>query len=258
MSEKSKRLINAEDLYTQGIHFNDLSEHLDKNSASVEGTVNHLDEIATLKQIYAFEDIGREVEETRNSLMENYNKRTVFGLAKTQLRDDDQDRLNGAVQRWWARFTDRIEDKVFTVTTRSDIPSEKLIVGPQAFMNVEISDRFDDEIRDFHEACANTLVGNYTSAEFMALRGTEGLLRKWYDHETDEEHEYEDWYGAIDQMTSEQAGSEEKSLKLLDYLRDRRNEVAHPDRHSDKQDAENTLRNAFEVAEELISDIQDS
>ena len=110
---------------------------------------------------------------------------------------------------------------------------------------------------DFREACVNTLVGNHTSAEFMALRATEGLLRKWYEHETDEDHQYEDWYGAIEQMTSEHDGSSPKNLKLLDYLRDRRNEVAHPDRHSDKQDAEVTLQNAFEVAEELIMDIQE-
>jgi len=230
---------------------------LDKNSASVEKTVNLLDEISALKQLYLFEDIGRDIEETRNSLLEEYDRTTVFGLAKTQLKDDDQDKLNGAVQRWWARFTDRISDDVFVVTSHSEIPSGKLLAGPRAFIGVEVSDRFDDEMRDFQEACANTLVGNHTSAEFMSLRGTEGILRKWYDHETDEEHEYESWYGAIDQMTSEQTGSAGKKLKLLDYLRDRRNEVAHPDRHSDRKDAENTLRNSFAVVEQLITDIQE-
>lgn len=255
MSEESKRVITAEDLYSQGIYFNNLSNHLDKNSASVEDAVNHLNEISNLKDIKFFEDIGEEAEQTRDSLLENYDRRTVFGLAKTQLKDDDQDQLNGVVQRWWTRFTDRIEDRVFPVTTQSDIPSEKLLIGPEAFINIEVSDRFDDEMEDFREACVNTLVGNHTSAEFMFLRGTEGVLRKWYSAETDENQEYSDWYGAIDQMTSEQDASH-KNLKLLDYLRDRRNEVAHPDRHSDKRDAENTLRNAFEVAEELITDVQ--
>lgn len=255
MSEESKRLITAEDLYSQGVYFNRLSDHLDKNSASVEEVVNYLDEISNLENIRFFEDIGEEADQTRNSLLENYDRRTVFGLAKTQLNDDDQDQLNGAVQRWWTRFTDRVEDKVFPVTTQSDIPSEKLLMGPGAFIDVEVSDRFEDEMEDFQEACVNALVGNHTSAEFMALRGTEGILRKWYEAETDENHEYSDWYSAIEQMTSEQTGSH-KNLKLLDYLRDRRNEVAHPDRHSDKRDAENTLRNAFEVAEELITDIQ--
>ncbi|MFC7044603.1 hypothetical protein ACFQH6_03500 [Halobacteriaceae archaeon GCM10025711] len=257
MDENTKRFINPRILYRQAINFERLINHLEKSSVSVEKTVNLLEDLAVLKEIHGFEPIGIQIAETRDQLLEENTMKTAWGLAKTQVSDGDHDRLYRLSERWKTRFQDTVNEKVFTTTAFTDIPPAKLSKGAEAFFSIEIGEEFSDEVRDLNEACTNLLCANHTSAEFMALRGTEGVIRKWFDHETDEDIEYKDWYGAIDRMTSDETVPPRKDLKLLDYLRDRRNEVAHPDRHSTKRDAENTLRNAFEVTESLIRDIQE-
>lgn len=256
MSESSKRRLNPSDLLHQSVALNRLDDHLDQSNPLVADAVEELETIARLQNVVDVEDIGKEAEHWRNYLSTEYGTKNALGISKS-LDNEHKSELRGKVNAWWAKFEQHVSDEVYTVNSASDIPSDKLFSGSSSFLNVPVSDELETEIHDFDDACIEVLIGSYTSAEFLSLRATEGVLRRWFEVTTSEDLEYESWYTAIESATSREDSNRRKDLKLLDYLRDRRNEVAHPDRRSDRRDAETTLKNAFVVTETLIAEINE-
>jgi hypothetical protein len=130
--------------------------------------------------------------------------------------------------------------------------------GPQAFLSVELGEKYDSTHRELGEACSNLLVGTYTSAEFMALRSIEGLLRQWYESVSDGEiEEHPNWHNVFGALEKSENVEEFEGMHSLDILRERRKEVAHPDRHSTMRDAETRLNQAFELTEKIVEKIED-
>lgn len=256
MSDSSKRHLNPNDLLQQSIALNRLDENLEKSNPSVADAVEELETIAKLRNVFYVEEIGEQAEDWRNYLSTEYGTRNALGLSKS-LDNEHKSELRGKVAGWWAKFEQHVSDEVYTVNSASDIPSKKLFSGSSEFLDVPVSNELEAEIHDFDEACIGVLIGSYTSAEFLSLRATEGVLRRWFEVTTSEDLEYTSWYSAIESATSGEGSNRRKDLKLLDYLRDRRNEVAHPDRRSDRRDAETTLKNAFVVTETLIAEINE-
>jgi hypothetical protein len=253
--EDSLAPISTQEVARFSLAFDNLKEHLGKGAPSVEGTVEQLAILEDLQSYRVFSSIGGKCGNWREHILEEYNMKGPLGLT-TRINDDHKADLLESVQVWRTQFYDGIGDLV-TVTPSTDLPTSKLRTGPEAFMELDADtlNQYPDVVGDLQEACGALLVGIPTCSEFISLRSVEGILRQWHSVEVEEETDYDGWYRAIKEMSNERYTDGPKELALLDYLRERRNEVAHPDRRSTRRDAERTLQNAFDVVEHLIIDM---
>lgn len=254
--EEPVTVMGPRELGKYAVSFDRLHNHLNEGNPSVKKTVEVLESLEGLKNIKEFTDIGQQVSDWRESLLKSHDFTGPLGVMSLNLNSEVHEDLKTATQSWRTRFYDRVEEKLVVATPETDLPIGKLIEGPTSFMNLQGYEGYESEIRDLYEACASILVSSYTSAEFMALRAVEGVLRKWHKEEVNEEEDYSGWAAAIQDISDSDDGNGPKELRLLDYLRERRNEVAHPDRHSTIRDAENTLRQAMDVVETLILELE--
>jgi len=112
------------------------------------------------------------------------------------------------------------------------------------------------EQQGLDEVTSCLLCGNYTSAEFMALRTVESLLRRWYEGKTDSKLERESWGEILEQLNDLYPKPQRpKELSLLDYLRERRNEIAHPEALPSEEEATATFLNVIKVCKTITREL---
>lgn len=187
------------------------------------------------EQIRSFEDIGREAKAYHDKLS-NYKE--------TKVSEVDKNSLRNARSRWDTLARERLQG-LYLVTPKSRIDPKHLMQGCAGFLDsgyFALLSRI--EVSDLNEACRCILVGSATAAEHIALRAAESLLRRWFEYKTGNKLSWGTWGTVLDKLV--QAYPERKrpkEISLLGYLKQRRDEVAHPQRVSKLSDAEATLMN---------------
>ncbi|UOO96392.1 hypothetical protein MUK72_06735 [Halococcus dombrowskii] len=107
---------------------------------------------------------------------------------------------------------------------------------------------------DLAEACRTAAASCPTATVFLCLRAVEERLGTWYVTETDHSIDTETFGQVLSNLDDTYDESSRPSiLSHLDYLRDRRNEVAHPTHSPNMQEAVSTLV----TVRQTISDIQE-
>jgi len=187
------------------------------------------------ERIHSFEDIGDEAKHY-DDMLSNYAKSEVSTQTKNVLRD--------ARAKWHALICERLQDR-YLVTPVSLINPKKLMQGIGGFMSQKLLSLLKAiEVSDLDEACRCILIGSATAAEHIALRAAESLLRRWYERKTGKKLSRGTWGTVLDRLVKEYPeNSRPKEIILLGYLKQRRDEVAHPDRVSKIAEAETTLMN---------------
>lgn len=105
---------------------------------------------------------------------------------------------------------------------------------------------------DIEESCRNLAFNCSTSAVFMALRAVEDRLQEWYTDKTGNsiaDRTFGQVLGELDDQFNQ--NDRPPILSHLNYLKERRNQVAHPERSPSAQEAESTLI----MVRETITDI---
>ena len=87
----------------------------------------------------------------------------------------------------------------------------------------------DIEKNDFMEAARCLLMQSWTAAAMIALRGLEGILRKYYEFKTEKEHGNRGMYALIEELQKTE-NIKHTLMGYLNYLRGIRNTAEHPDR----------------------------
>jgi hypothetical protein len=99
--------------------------------------------------------------------------------------------------------------------------------------------------------------GAPTGSVFLSLRAVEQRLREWYKIETGRDIEgrtFGEVIGELDDIyddDDDEKPDRPSILSHLDSLKERRNEVAHPERSADIQEAESTLFNVRQTIREI-------
>lgn len=243
MVNEGKMVFNALGVY--GIGYN--LERLEWAIATVHNAAELAPFFAALRwyeQVQSFEDIGREAKDLHNELS-GYGDKVVSDETKDELRD--------ARTRWDALARERMGD-LYLCTPSSKIDPKNLIKGAEGFLSKECLSSLEKIERiDLIEACGCILIGSVTAAEHIALRAAESLLRRWYKYKTNIKLEYKTWGVILDKLVKEypEEAKRPKELGSLGYLKQRRDEVAHPERISTFIEADATLMTVFSLIERL-------
>jgi len=193
------------------------------------------------EQVDSFEDIGREARGYHNMLSDYTESEVSVGT---------KDTLRKAVAKWDTLIRERLQD-LYLVTPKSIINPKKLMQGIKAFLDEQHLPLLEViEVSDLDEACRCILIGSATAGEHISLRAAESLLRRWYECKTDKKLSRGTWGTVLDRLVKEYPeNSRPKEIILLGYLKQRRDEVAHPDRVSRLTEAESTLMNVCSLLE---------
>jgi len=95
---------------------------------------------------------------------------------------------------------------------------------------------------DLTEACQTLAFECPTSTVFLSLRAVEDRLYEWYKNKTARDIQ-DRTFGQVLSELDDQYSDDDRPpiLSHLDFLKERRNQVAHPERSPDEQEAEDTL-----------------
>jgi len=193
-----------------------------------------------------FDFIGKEAERLISDFSEKYSQEGAC------LDSKDSESLKLTVTRWQERLQQISKNWLLTYPD-THIDAAKLTECPKAFLSDdELSVLSPLEEQSLREAASSLLLSNFTSAEFMALRTAESLLKKWYEKKTDKKLGRTTWGQVLDKLNEEFPKMERpKELHLLDYLREKRNEIAHPEVVSNSLAASTTLLNVISLCKNL-------
>jgi len=99
------------------------------------------------------------------------------------------------------------------------------------------------------EAALSLGSGAYTASEFMSLRTLESVCRRYYKQVKKEDFKGS-WASIIDEMADDPLFKSEAGA--LNYFREVRNRIGHPEGTSSKLDAESSYKMSVRLAKELV------
>jgi len=193
------------------------------------------------------ESIGKEADKWFSDFVKKYSSQE-----NACLDPKDHESLKLAIVRWEERLRE-IYKKWILSYPDTHIDVSKLREGAKAFLSGDEFSMLESlEEQSLGEAASSLLFANFTSAEFMALRTAESLLKKWYEKTTNRKLGRTTWGEVLDKLNEEFLEKERpKELLLLDYLRERRNEIAHPGALSNSVQASTTFFNVISLCQTL-------
>ncbi len=219
----------------------DIAYHLQRLGWAVETTKTitelapFLEILRQYEQILSFEDIGSGARFYHDMLLSR-GEQAISPAIKRDLRT--------ARVSWDTSARERLQD-MYQVVSKSIIDPKHLMQGCVGFIRKESLSLLERiEVSDLNEACNCILIGSATAAEHIALRAAESLLRRWYENKTDNKLHRRTGGTVLNRLAREYPENKRpKEIILLGYLKQRRDEVAHPDRVSTLTEAETTLMN---------------
>jgi len=195
--------------------------------------------------------IGDDAESKLQELKQRYYDDSKY------IQPPDISDLQNLVNRWLGRI-DVISQKWVLCIPQAHLEPSKLVSGIKGFLDEqEFSILSPLEQQGLNEAASCLLLNIFTCSEFIALRSVESLLRRWYEKKTSNILKQERWGDILDKLNSEYPKKSErpKELSLLDYLRERRNEIAHPEAISNPEQATSTFLNVIAVCKAVKGEL---
>lgn len=173
-----------------------------------------------------------------------------------KLDEDDGDSLAEAAKRWAHMIREEVrKEKRVSISNEGLFDSERAMENTEElFSDKAVWEKLPQQTKnDLQEACRALAFDCFTSAVIMALRAVEEQLQTWYKEETKRDIEDRTFGQVLSELDDSFSDDKPPILSHLDYLKDRRNQVAHPERSPGKQEAESTIV----MVRETITSIHD-
>lgn len=196
--------------------------------------------------------ITESIDEGMNEIQEYYSgfDEVMDGEKLTDLIDQ--------LDEWKDNYTSDIADMdVVSIVDRGLVDTRKIFRQPESIFEEEVWNWLDDlPQQDLIDACRTLALDMRTASSFLALRSVEYCLREWYYEQTGEMIKETAWGGVLDKLEEEHEDKHQPAvLSNLDYLKDKRNGIAHPDDEPSWDESEDTLftvrRTITEIYESL-------
>lgn len=246
-----KIILNPYELFLTGQWIDNLKNRLTQTIYwnPVKECLEHL---SKLKDTKNFEFIGEETETFVAELGDKYKY-----IVNAYLESQEREMLKSAVATWEGRLQEISRHWILSYP-ETHIEASKLNKGAKAFLKADEFTALELlEIQSLNEAASSLLFNNFISAEFMALRTAESLLKRWYERRTGNKLGRTTWGQVLDKLNQEYPKEDRpKELHLLDYLRERRNEIAHPEATSSSEEASTTFFNVISLWKNLYSKLK--
>lgn len=175
------------------------------------------------------------------------------------MEEDHLEDLAEHIGEWTDEYTSEIgEMDVVSIVDKGLIDTRQVFRNPESIFEDAIWEWLDEHPKqDIRHACRTLVLDMPTASSFLSLRVVEYCLREWYEEETGDRIENTAWGGVTRKIESEFDDDSEKPaiLSNLDYLREKRNGIAHPDDSPSWEEAEDTLFNVRRTITEIHKEL---
>jgi len=187
------------------------------------------------------------------------------------LSNADSQKLQQKAVTWANLLQESFKDEKRIPASKTGLlDTTKLVEEPEKLLSPYVWNWLDDTAKtDIEEACRSIAVGCPTGCVFLSLRAVEHSLRRWYESRY-EKIESTAWGAVLDELMEEYAAEEKKNdtvlsqlselppvLTNLYYLKEKRNEVGHPDHSPDEQEARRTLMIVAGTITDVYSELEE-
>lgn len=161
----------------------------------------------------------------------------------TKLDESDLRALNQQISQWEQNIGVWLNSEaVINVHNSGLFDTEAAMNNPQQLFDQEVWEWLPETPKgDIREACKALAANCSTATVMLALRSVEDRLRYWHKEKTGDSLEGP-WGSVLGKLEDEFEGEDKPAvLSNLDYLREKRNEVNHPERSPNYSEAITTL-----------------
>lgn len=226
---------SAYDIWQLGIWLAQLEEalHLHASWASIS---NALGALSLFKDLQGLEFIAYEAEEFKNDFGKEYAD------YEKPIKEGDTYALTLRCREWRGQIEMTLRDWILWCP-QAHMDIGKLSKGAKSFLTGEEWQMLAPlEQEGLDEATRCLLFNNFTSAEFMALRTVESLLRRWYEKHTGNVIDDATFGQVLNRLDKEfPEPTRPREISPLYHLKERRNAVAHPEIISSEEEATTTF-----------------
>lgn len=251
-TESNQAVVPAASIHSYAFNLYRLDSEIRQQDPDVESVVDLLESLRRLQGIQQFGVIGDEAEHCLEYFV-SQKVDSPEAIPTIRLTPQEQREIAGKTREWIQRFEHHLGSAVASAPT-TEIPPNELLGGSHELLSEHVGERFEPEVRDLNEAASNLCAGSYTSTEFMCVRAVERLLRKYFREQVGDRPAGKDWSRALETVAEDVADRNNlpEELRILEYLRDRREHLVQPDSHATQDDAERTLLKTFQLVDALI------
>lgn len=161
------------------------------------------------------------------------------------LDDEDARMLNERTNEWVDTISRELEQRTsVSVESTGLFDIKKAMEAPANLFDQRSTwESLPDDVQsDISESCRSLATGCPTASVFLSLRAVEQQLHEWYVQETGNEIKDRTFGQVLGELDDQyNSSSPPRVLDHLNFLVDRRNEVAHAEKSSNTAEAENTL-----------------
>lgn len=190
--------------------------------------------------------------------------------SKEKITRDQAETLKKQVTSWIHLFSRDLANEIRIPAAGSGVLDlDVLIERPSELFNDEVWNWLDQRPKDdLKEACRSVAVGCATASVMLSLRAVEHCLREWYEQENESLDAA--WGRVLDQLMEEYAEEDKRNdtvltqlsdlppvLTTLYYLKEKRNEVNHPEESPTAREARRTLLIVSSTITEIYSVMKD-
>lgn len=182
-----------------------------------------------------------------------------YSGADETIEEEELAELVERVNDWGREYASELGNMDFVSTVdRGVVDTQKIFRNPDSIFTESVWRWVDEQPqRDLRNSCRTLALDMPTASSFLALRSVEYCLRDWYYEETGEMIEQTAWGGVLTSLEEEYEDRKRPAiLSNLNYLQDKRNEVAHPDKTPSWDEAEDTLLTVRRTITEIHESVE--
>lgn len=225
-----------------------------------------LDAVERIDRIFDTRNIDSEVADQVRDIKQEFEEETLDTLP-----DEEVNRLEKKAITWNHLINqDLRRERRIPVSQTGLLDVDRLVDSPEGLFSEPVWDWLDERPKsDIREACRTIVIGCPTSSVMLSLRAVEHCLREWYE-EGNQELDEAAWGQVLDKLMEEYVEEEKKNdtvltqlsdlppvLSTLYHLKEKRNEVNHPEKSPDAQEARRTLMIVASTITEIFEEIRD-
>jgi len=189
------------------------------------------------------------------------------------LSSEDTEEVRRETTTWISLLEEDLkEEQRIPATDTGVMEVEKLLNAPDSLFSKPVWNWLHERPKsDISEACRSIVVGSTTASVMLSLRAAEHCLRVWHEEKTGESLDAA-WGRVLEKLIQEYLDDEEDNRSLqqqlsdlptvlsnLYYLKEKRNEVNHPDKSPTASEAMQSLMlvvsTITEIYDELVEDV---
>ena len=165
-----------------------------------------------------------------------------------QIKKDDAEDLRDYSRIWSDRISGELANTVvFRAFTDGRLNANKLCEGAKSFFQKKIRRKLSKIIKDdLEESTKCLLTQSWTASGLMSMRALESGVREYYTKITGNLGDNKT-YGVMLGELRRDPTADAKLIGYLDYLKDIRNDLAHPNIRIDQFEAEQAFQHTIQI-----------